>query len=133
MLRGPNWSLPFHICTDASDIGLGVVLGEREDNFPYAIYFFRKNLSPTELNYTVTEKELLAIVHALGKFRHYITSYETFVHTDHSAVRFLMNKPITNGRITRWLFLLQEFNITVIDRPRRDNLVVDFLSRLNLT
>jgi len=72
-------------------------------------------------------------VHAIGKFRHYITRYETFIHTDHSSVTFLMNKPIINGRITRWLLLLQEFNITIIDRPRRDNLVADFLSCLNLT
>ena len=43
-----------------------------------------------------------------------------------------MNKPITNGRITRWLFLLQEFNITIIDRPGMDNLAADFLSRLNI-
>ena len=42
-----------------------------------------------------------------------------------------MNKPITNGKITRWLLLLQEFNITIIDRPGKENLVVDFLSRIN--
>jgi hypothetical protein len=41
-----------------------------------------------------------------------------------------MNKPVTNARVTRWLLLLQEFNITIIDRPGKDNLVVDFLSRL---
>ena len=41
-----------------------------------------------------------------------------------------MNKPITNGRITRWLLLLQEFNITIIDRPGKENQVVDFLSKL---
>jgi hypothetical protein len=41
-----------------------------------------------------------------------------------------MNKPMTNARVTRWLLLLQEFNITIIDRLGRDNLVVDFLSRL---
>ena len=41
-----------------------------------------------------------------------------------------MNKPITNGRVTRWLLLLQEFNITVIDRPGKENLVADFLSRI---
>jgi hypothetical protein len=52
------------------------------------------------------------------------------VHTDHSAIKFLMNKPVTNSRVTRWLLLLQDINITIIDRPRRDNLVVDFLSRL---
>ena len=55
-LRGPNWSLPFHICTDASDTTLGDVLGQREGNIPFSIYFISKNLSPTEANYTVTEK-----------------------------------------------------------------------------
>jgi hypothetical protein len=72
----------------------------------------------------------LSIVHAINKFRHYIIGYEVFVHTDHSTIRFLMNKPITNARVTRWLLLLQEFNITIIDRPGKDNLVFDFLSRL---
>jgi hypothetical protein len=62
--------------------------------------------------------------------RHYITSYPTFVHTDHAAIRYLMNKPITLGQITRWLLLLQEFDITIVDRPKKDNVVVDFLSRL---
>ena len=40
-----------------------------------------------------------------------------------------MNKPVTNSRITRWLLLLQEFDITIIDRPRKENVVADFLSR----
>ena len=105
-MRGPNWKLPFHISTDASDTTLGAVLCQK-DLVPYAIYYTSKNLTPTELNYTVTEKEFLAVVHAINKFRHYITGYETFVHTDHSAIRYLMNKPVTNGRVTRWLLLLQ--------------------------
>jgi hypothetical protein len=89
-----------------------------------------KNLSPVELNYIVTEKEFLAVVHAINKFHHYIRVYEVFVHTYHSAIGFLMNKPITNGRVTRWLLLLQEFNITVLDRPGKEKLVADFLSRI---
>ena len=99
-MRGPNWKLPFHISTDASDTALGAVLGQK-DLVPYAIYYTSKNLTPTELNYTMTEKDFLVVVHAINKFRHYITGYETFVHTDHSAIRYLMNKPITNGRFTR--------------------------------
>jgi hypothetical protein len=106
VLRGPNWTLPFHISTDASDTAIGGVLGKKEDQQSYAIYFVSKNLSPAELNYTVTEKEFLAVVHAINKFRHYITGYEVFVHTDHSTIRFLMNKPITNGRVTRWLLVI---------------------------
>ena len=76
------------------------------------------------------EKEFLTIVHAVSKFRHYITRYKVFVHADHLAIRFLMNKPITNGGITKWLLLLQEFNITIMERPGKENQVVDFLSRL---
>ena len=41
-----------------------------------------------------------------------------------------MNKPITNGRVTRWLLLLQEFNITIIGQHGKENLVADFLSRI---
>jgi hypothetical protein len=87
----------------------------------------RNNFSPAELNYTVTEKEFLAIVHAINKFHHYITGYKVFLHTYHSIIIFLMNKPITNGRVTRWLLLLQEFNIVMLDQPGKENLVVDFL------
>ena len=89
--------LPFHISSDASDTTIGAVLGQEEDNLPYAIYFISKNMSPAELNYTVTEKEFLAVIYAINKFRHYITGYSTFVHTDQSAIKYLMNKPITNA------------------------------------
>ena len=95
------------------------------------MYFISKNPTHAKVNYTVTENEMLALVHALNKFRHYIIGFEIFAHTDHSSLRYLMNNPITNGRITRWLLLMQEFNIIVLDRPRRENQVADFLSRLN--
>jgi hypothetical protein len=132
ILRGPDWTLPFHISSDASDTAIGDVLGQEEDHLPYAIYFISKNMSPAELNYTVTEKEFLAVIYAINKFRHYITSYSTFIHTDHSAIKYLMNKPITNARVTRWLLLLQEFDITIVDRPGKENVVADFLSRLTV-
>ena len=130
ILRGPNWSLPFHISTDASDSTLGVVLGQKENQIHYSIYFIRRNITPIELNYTITEKEFLVVVHVVNKFRHYITGYKVFVHTDHSEIWFLMNNPIINGRITRWLLLLQEFNITIMDNLGKENQVDVFLSRL---
>eukprot|EP00253_Pinus_taeda_P036071 PITA_36071 len=131
ILRGPNWKLT-SIFLQMLRSTLGAVLGQK-DLVPYAIYYTSKNLTPTELNYTVTEKELLVVVHAINKFRHYITGYETFVHTDHSAIRYLMNKPVTNGTVTRWLLILQEFNITVLDRPGKQNTIPDFLSRIQNT
>ena len=43
-----------------------------------------------------------------------------------------MNKPITNGRITRWILLLQEFSVTIIDLLGKENQVANFLSHLNM-
>ena len=56
ILRGPDWALPFHISSDASDTAIGAVLGQEENSLPYAIYFISKNMTPAKLNYTVTEK-----------------------------------------------------------------------------
>ena len=86
ILRGPNSTFPFHISTDASDSALGAILGQKEEQLHYAIYFISKNLTTTELNYIFTEKEFLAVIFAINKFHHYITSYEVFVHTDHSSI-----------------------------------------------
>ena len=132
ILQGPNWALPFHIHADASHKAIGTTLGQEEEKFPYAIYFINKNLSKAELNYTVTEKELLAVVHSLNKFRHYITYYQTFVHTDHVAIKYLMNKPDVNARIIRWFLLLQQFDLTIVDKSGKENFVAEFLSKMNL-
>lgn len=110
ILRGPNWGLPLHIQTDASNKATGVALGQVEKKLPSSIYIVSKNPSTTKMNYTVTEKEFLVVVHSLNKFRHYITSYQTFVHTDHVVIRYLMNKSDVNARIIRWLLLLQQFD-----------------------
>jgi hypothetical protein len=64
------------------------------------------------------------------QIHHYITSYPIFIHTYHYAIKCLMNKPITDGRVTRWLLLWQEFDITILDKLGRENVLVDFLSRL---
>eukprot|EP00253_Pinus_taeda_P010219 PITA_10219 len=98
ILRGANQALPFHIHTNALNKAIGAGLGQVEEKFPYAIYFVSKNLSKAEVNYTVTKKEFLAIVHSLNKFKHYITGYQTFVHTNHASIRYLMNKPDVNAR-----------------------------------
>ena len=70
------------------------------------------------------------MIHAVNKFRHYITGYPIVLYTNHSATKYLANKPITNSRVTRWLILLQEFDITIKDGPGKENPVADFLSRM---
>lgn len=94
------------------------------------IYYINKNLSPTELNYIVTEKEILVVIYAINKFGHYITRYPVVLYTEKYSTKYLANKPVTNGRVTRWLILFQEFDITIKDRPGKENPVADFLSRM---
>ena len=132
ILKGPDWSIPFHIHTNASDYVVGAILGQKPTNLENAIYYISRTLHGPELNYTVIEKELLTIVYALNKFRHYVTGYAIFVHTDHSAIKYLMNKLVVIGRLARWLLLLQEFDITIIDKPGKSNIVVDYMSRLTI-
>ena len=71
----------------------------------------------------MTEKELLAIVHSLNTFRHYISGFQNFVRTDHATIKYLMNKPDVNARTIRWLLLLQQFDLTIIDKSGKENVV----------
>lgn len=77
------------------------MLGKKPSNLENTIYYISKSLHGPELNYKVTEKELLAIVYALNKFHHYVTGYPIFVHTDYSTIKYLMNKPAITSILTR--------------------------------
>ena len=77
IVRAPNWQLPFEVMCDASDFTIGAVLGQREDGKPYVIYYVSNTLNEAQRNYTTTEKELLAVVFALDKFRAYLV--ESFI------------------------------------------------------
>ena len=70
---------------DANDFAIRVVLGQREDGKPYAIYYASKTLNEAQRNYTTTEKELLAVVFALDKFRAYLVGSFIVVFINHSA------------------------------------------------
>lgn len=85
-MQSPDWSLPFEIMCDASDYAVGAVLGQRCDKIPHAMYYASKTLSDAQLNYTTTEKELLAVVFALDKFRSYLLRSKVVVFSDHVAL-----------------------------------------------
>jgi hypothetical protein len=63
IIRPPNWSVPFEIMCDASDYTVGAILGQRIDKLPHIIYYASKILNDAQLNYSTTEKELLAFLH----------------------------------------------------------------------
>ncbi|GJT87185.1 reverse transcriptase domain-containing protein [Tanacetum coccineum] len=116
MIVSPNWNLPFELMCDASDFAVGVVLGQKDSKNFYPIYFASKTLNPAQQKYTVTEKELMAVVFAFDKFRSYLILSKTIVHTDHSALRHLFKKQDAKPHLIRWILLLQEFDIEIKDR-----------------
>ncbi|GKA85746.1 reverse transcriptase domain-containing protein [Tanacetum coccineum] len=107
----PNWDYDFEIMCDASDFALGAVLGQRKDKHFHPIHYASKTMTGAQLHYTTTEKEMLAVVYALEKFRPYLVLSKTIVYTDHSAIKYLMAKQDAKSRLLRWILLLQEFNL----------------------
>jgi hypothetical protein len=92
--------------------------------------FSSRKLSTTEINYTTTESEGLAMVYALQKFRHYLLGGHFKMFIDHSTLKYLVNKQVLGGIICRWIFLFQEYDFEIMVKPRRMNNGLDHLSRL---
>ncbi|BBN70124.1 hypothetical protein Prudu_1437S000200 [Prunus dulcis] len=88
VMQPPDWSMPFEIMCDASDGAIGAVLGQRKDKKPVVICYASRTLNSAQRSHTTTEKELLAVVSALEKFRSYILRSQIVVFTDHSALKF---------------------------------------------
>ncbi|CAN6718941.1 unnamed protein product [Malus baccata var. baccata] len=126
----PDWSLPFELMCDASDYALGAVLGQRKDKRPHIIYYASRTLNDAQLNYSTTEKELLAVVFALDKFPSYLIGTKVIVFTDHAALKYLLTKKEAKPRLIRWILLLQEFDIEIWDKKGSENVVADHLSRM---
>ncbi|KAH9318924.1 hypothetical protein KI387_020693, partial [Taxus chinensis] len=130
VLKNLDWSKPFIVYTDASDAALGSTLSQKDENGnEHPIYFGSRQMSSAEVNYTVTEKEALAIIFAVKKFRNYLLGKKFLVVTDHQALKYIVNKPNPSGRIARWIILLQEFEFDIIDRPGKKHVNADALSR----
>ncbi|KAJ9548124.1 hypothetical protein OSB04_020667 [Centaurea solstitialis] len=126
----PDWDQPFEIMCDASDYAVGAVLGQRKNNHFQPICYASRTLNDAQENYTTTEKELLAVVFAIEKFRSYLVLSKIIVYTDHSALKYLFAKSDAKPRLIRWILLLQEFDIEIRDKRGAENLVADHLSRL---
>ncbi|XP_021746196.1 uncharacterized protein LOC110712084 [Chenopodium quinoa] len=130
IIQPPNWELPFELMCDASDFAVGSVLGQRKDKKLHDIYYTSKTLDEAQRNYTTTEKEFLAIVHAIEKFRSYLLGSKVIVFTDHAALKYLLSKKEPKPRLIRWVLLLQDYDIEIRDKKGAENVVADHLSRL---
>nr|GEU78173.1 reverse transcriptase domain-containing protein [Tanacetum cinerariifolium] len=116
ILVSPDWDLPFKIMCNASDYAVGAVLGQRKTNHFQPIHYASKTMTDAQAYYTMTKKELLAVVYAFEIFRPYLVLSKTIVYTDHSAFKYLLAKQDAKPRLLWWILLLQEFDVIIRDK-----------------
>lgn len=129
ILRQADESKPFTLRTDSSGYCLGAVLMQGEGPEERPVEYASRMLNSAERNYNTTEREALAVVWAVTKFRGYIEGSEVVIKSDHQPLRWLMTVKSPSGRLARWALTLQEYNLRIEYIPGKANAIADTLSR----
>nr|GEZ51141.1 reverse transcriptase domain-containing protein [Tanacetum cinerariifolium] len=128
ILISPDWDMPFELMCDASNFVIDAVLGQRQEKHFRPIHYASINMTEAESNYTITKKEMLAVVYAFEKFQSYLIMKKSIVYTNHSALKYLIYKKDSKAGLLCWVLRLQEFTFKVIDTKGAENLAADHLS-----
>ena len=126
----PDFSKPFRLYTDASNLGLGAILAQKQDGKEKIICCASRTLNNVETNYSITKKECLAIVWGVQVFRPFLVATHFEILTDHYALQWLRSMKSTSAILHRWAAALEDYRFTIIHRPGKLQGHVDALSRL---
>ena len=112
---------------DASGLGLGVVLMQNH----HPIAFISRSLNTQQQSLSTYEKELLAIVFAVQKWRHYLLPKKFIIRTYHRSLKYILEQRLSTTFQQKWLVKLMEFDFNIEYREGRENMAADALSRLD--
>lgn len=129
ILSCPDFSREFVIQCDSSDFGIGAVLTQNFEDGERAIAYISRSLTRQERKFSTTEKECLAVLWAIEKFRPYVEGSHFTVITDHYSLVWLDHLQNPSGRLARWAVRLQQYDFTIQHRKGKDHVVPDTLSR----
>lgn len=129
ILSCPDYSKKIIIQCDASDLGIGGILVQGEGSEEKIIAYMSEKLSSAERKYQTTERECLAVIRSIEKFRPYIEGTKFTVVTDHASLLWLTNLKDPSGRVGRWALRLQAYDYELIHRKGKFMVVADALSR----
>ncbi|XP_071913949.1 uncharacterized protein [Coffea arabica] len=125
VLSMPDFEIPFVIETDACGVGIGAVLMQQG----HPIAFLSKALSSQNLELSVYEKELFALVLAVTKWKHYLVGHHFVIKIDHQALKHLLEQKLTHPLQHKWLTKLSELDYEIQYKKGADNGVADALSK----
>ena len=129
VLALPDPSLPFVVQTDASGFAIGAVLMQAQGKGLQPIAFLSKKMLDAETRYPVHEQELLAIIHSLSSWRHYLSGRKFKVMTDHKSLEYFKTQPMLSARQSRWKDVIANFDFDIEYIEGKSNSVADGLSR----
>src|SRR6266542_3585437 len=133
ILAHPDFTKMFKLYTDASDVGLEAVLMQEDDQGKDRVICYEaKTLLPAEKNYPIIEKECLAVMWAMQKFKHFLGGGQPFeIYTDHAVLKTLMTHENPSSRRAQWIEKLALFNFTIHYQPGVKMGHADFASRMD--
>ena len=129
ILKPPDFTLPFCIAVDASDVAVGACLFQVVDGIEHPVAYYSKKLNAHQRNYSVVEKEVLALILSTRTFSVYLDSNTVTVFSDHSPLQFLNRMANHNQKLLRWALELQQYSLVIKHRPGARNWLPDILSR----
>lgn len=127
VLALPQFDKPFVVETDACNQGIGAVL--MQEGHPLA--FISRHLKGKQLSLSIYEKELLAVVFAIQKLRHYLLTNHFVIKTDQRSLKYLLEQWLNTSIQQKWLAKLLEFDYEIQYKQSKDNVVADALSRVD--
>lgn len=129
ILAPADYTKPFKVYTDASLVAGAAILTQMHGDQEKVVAYHSVKFSRTQQNYSATERECLAVLSAVEKFRPWIDGVKFTVVTDHSSLRWLQNLKEPHGNLARWAVRLQAFDIEFEHRPGKQMAAPDALSR----
>ncbi|CAG9133440.1 unnamed protein product [Plutella xylostella] len=129
ILAYPDFSKPFVLTCDASNVAVSAILSQGPIGKDLPIAYASRTLNKAESNYSVTEKECLAIIFGTKTFRPYLYGHRFTIVTDHRPLQWLFNCKDPGSRLVRWRLKLEEYDYEILYKKGKVNCNADALSR----
>ena len=130
ILAFPTETGQYILDTDASNVGLGGVLSQIQNNVEHVVAYCSRALRPSQRRYCTTKHEMLAAVSVCIQFRSYLRGAKFTLRTDHTSLVWLHLFNDTEGMTARWLHALQQFQFSIVHRAGKEHGNADGLSRV---
>jgi hypothetical protein len=129
ILKIPCKDKEFIVRSDASALGVAAVLLQEYDGLLHPVFYASKKFSPREANLSISEREGLAVLFAILKFRKYLIAKHFVMESDHRPLTVLKHNDSTSAKLQRWSLILQSYDFTLRVIPGTECHTADWLSR----